>query len=173
MEIIPEDLVIETWQEVSEFTAERARAEMTRVSKIQPNLVAFMVEFTQDLEPEVTELALFWFFNVYRMFQKGVRKPLIQVDHEIIVDCYESNETLIESLERAHERFVERIASVQLLNQPYVMKYVVEALFEDRQEKEDLELTEDDTGYLFLLLKTVVDALNKTTDAQQKLETDA
>ena len=173
MEIIPEDLVIETWQEVSEFTAERARAEMTRVSKIQPNLVAFMVEFTQDLEPEVTELALFWFFNVYRMFQKGVRKPLIQVDHEIIVDCYESNETLIESLERAHERFVERIASVQLLNQPYVMKYVVEALFEDRQEKEDVELTEEDTGYLFLLLKTVVDALNKTTDAQQKLETDA
>ena len=165
MEIIPEDLVIETWQEVSEFTAERARAEMTRVSKIQPNLVAFMVEFTQDLEPEVTELALFWFFNVYRMFQKGVRKPLIQVDHEIIVDCYESNETLIESLERAHERFVERIASVQLLDQPYVMKYVVEAFFEDRQEKEDVELTEDDTGYLFLLLKTVVDALNKTTDA--------
>ena len=48
MEIIPEDLVTESWQEVSEFTAERANAEMTRVSKIQPNLVAFMVEFTQD-----------------------------------------------------------------------------------------------------------------------------
>ncbi len=45
------------------------------------------------------------------------------------------------------------------------MKYVVETLFEDRQEKEDVELTEEDTGYLFLLLKTVVDALNKTTDA--------
>jgi hypothetical protein len=41
------------------------------------------------------------------------------------------------------------------------------------QEKEDVKLTEEDTGYLFLLLKTVVDALNKTTDAQQKLETDA
>lgn len=165
MEIIPEDLVTETWQEVSEFTAERANAEMTRVSKIQPNLVAFMVEFTQDLEPDVTELALYWFFNVYIMFQKGMRKPFKQVAHEIIVECYESNETLIESLERTHERFVERIASVQLLDQPYVMKYVVETLFEDRQEKEDVELTEEDTGYLFLLLKTVVDALNKTTDA--------
>ena len=99
------------------------------------------------------------------MFQKSMRKPLKQVTHEIIVECYESNETLIESLERTHERFVERIASVQLLDQPYVMKYVVEALFEDRQEKEDVELTEEDTGYLFLLLKTVVDALNKTTDA--------
>ena len=104
MEIIPEDLVTETWQEVSEFTAERANAEMTRVSKIQPNLVAFMVEFTQDLEPDVTELALYWFFNVYRMFQKSMRKPLKQVAHEIIVECYESNETLIESLERICRR---------------------------------------------------------------------
>jgi len=165
MEIIPEDLVTEIWQEVSEFTTERAHSEVTRVSKIQPNLLAFMLEFTQDLEPDVAELALYWFFNVYRMFQKSMRKPLKQVTHEIIVECYESNETLIESLERTHERFVERIASVQLLNQPYVMKYVVETLFEDRQEKEDVELTEEDTGYLFLLLKTVVDALNKTTDA--------
>ena len=165
MEIIPEYLVTEIWQEVSEFTDERAHSEVTRVSKIQPNLLAFMLEFTQDLEPDVAELALYWFFNVYRMFQKSMRKPLKQVTHEIIVACYESNETLIESLEKTHERFVERIASVQLLDQPYVMKYVVEALFEDRQEKEDVVLTEEDTGYLFLLLKTVVDALNKTTDA--------
>ena len=165
MEIIPEDLVAETWQEVSEFTAERAHAEMTRVSRIQPHLVAFMVEFTRDLEPDVAELALYWFFNVYRMFQKSMRKPIKQVTHEIVVECYESNETLIDSLERTHERFVERIASVQLLDQPYVMKYVVEALFEERQEKDDVELAEEDTGYLFLLLKTVVDALNTTTDA--------
>jgi len=70
MEIIPEDLVTETWQEISGFTAERAKTEMTRVSKIQPNLLAFMVEFTQDLEPDVAELALYLFFNVYKMFQK-------------------------------------------------------------------------------------------------------
>jgi len=37
------------------------------------------------------------------------------------------------------------------------------SFFEDRQEKEDVEMTDEDTGYLFLLLKTVVDALNKTT----------
>ena len=164
MEIIPEDLVTKTWQEVSEFTDERAKTEITRVSKIQPNLLAFMVEFTQDLEPDVAELALYLFFNVYKMFQKSMRKPLKQVTHEIIVECYESNETLIKSLEKTHEKFVERIASVQLLDQPYVMKYAVEALFEDRQEIEDVELTEEDTGYLFLLLKTVVDALNKTTE---------
>lgn len=165
MEIIPEDSVTETAIEISEFSQERAHSEMTSLANIQPNLVAFMVEFTQDLEQEVSALALFWFFNVYRMFQKAFRRPLKQVSHDTIVECYESNETLIDSLENTHDRFVERIASIQLSDQPYVMQYMVESLFEQVDEKEGFELTEDDTGYLFLLLKTVVDALNKTTDA--------
>jgi len=165
MKIIPEDLVAETYEEVAGFTPEQAHSEMTAMSMTQPNLVAFMVEFTQDLELEVAELAMYCLFTVFRMFQKSIKKPLRQVSHETIVDCYESNETLINKLENTHERFIERIASTQLLNQPYVMKYIVEALFEDSQEDEDLELTEEDTGYLFLLLKTSVDALIKTFDA--------
>ncbi len=164
MEIISEDWVTETEQEISEFSQERAHREMTSLGNIQPNIVAFMVEFTQDLDPEVSALALFWFFNVYRMFQKCSRKPLKQVSHDTIVECYEYNEALIESLEGTHDRFVERVASVQLSGQPYVMRYVVESLFERGEEKEALELSEEDTGYLFLLLKTAVDALNKTTD---------
>ena len=165
MKIISEDLVTETYKEVAEFTGEQAYSEMTSVSTIQPNLVAFMLDFTQDLEPDAAELAMYCFFTVFRMFRKSIRKPFEQVSHETIVDCYESNETLIENLENTHERFIERVASVQLLDQPYVMKYIVEALFEDSQEDEDIELTEEDTGYLFLLLKTAVDALNKTIDA--------
>lgn len=164
MKIISKDLATETYKEVAEFTDEQAHSEMTRVNKIQPNLVAFMVEFTQDLEPEVAGLAMYCFFTVFRMFQKSMRKPLEQVSHQTIVDCYESNETLIESLENTHEKFIERIASVQLSDQPHVMKYIVDELFEDSQIDENIELTEENTGYLFLLLKTAVDALNSTFD---------
>ena len=42
------------------------------------------------------------------------------------------------------------------------MKYVVETLIEAPEGDEDpVELTEEDVGYLFLLLKTVVDLLDK------------
>ncbi len=44
MEIIPEYLVEETWLEVAKFEAERAHAEMVSVSRIQPILIAFMIE---------------------------------------------------------------------------------------------------------------------------------
>jgi len=66
----------------------------------------------------------------------------------------------MESLEGAHDKFLERIAEVQLAGQPYVMKYVVEAIMEDSEE-DPVELTEEDIGYLFLLLKTVVDLLDE------------
>ena len=45
------------------------------------------------------------------------------------------------------------------------MKYVVEALVETEEEDEELEdLTEEDKGLLFLVLKTVVELLNKATE---------
>jgi hypothetical protein len=162
---IPECLVSKTHKEVADFSIEQAHSGMTGVSEIQPNLVAFILEFTKDQKPDVAELAMYCFFVVFRMFQKGAGKPIEQVTHKTIVDCYESNETLIESLENTHQRFFERVASVQLLDQPHVMKYIVDALFEGSQEGEDLDLSEEDTGYLFILLKTVVDALNKTINA--------
>ncbi len=40
----------------------------------------------------------------------------------------------MESLEGAHEKFIARIANVQVSKQPYVMKYVLEALLEDACE---------------------------------------
>ncbi len=160
MKMIPEDLVVETYEEVAQFTIEQAHSEMIGMGKAQPDLVAFMVEFTRDVEVQVAEVAMYCLFTVYRMFKKSMKKPLRQVLHKTIVDCYEANETLINKLENTHERFIERIASVQLFDQPYVMKYIVEALFEDDQEDE--ALSEEDTGYLFLLLKTAADALNKT-----------
>ncbi len=67
----------------------------------------------------------------------------------------------MERLKGTHERFFERIARVQVSKQPYVMKYVVETLIEAPEEEDPVELTEEDVGYLFLLLKTVVDLLDE------------
>ena len=58
-------------------------------------------------------------------------------------------------------KYFERIARVQLSGQPYVLKYVVETLIEVPEEEDPIELTEEDVGFLFLLLKTVVDVIDK------------
>ena len=161
MDPIPEELVEETWQEVSSFASGRVIKEMGQVSKSQPELLAFMMEFVQDLDQEVKELAVYIFYVIFRLFQKSSRKRIEKISTESIIECYEKNEDLIQSLEGIHQKFLDRIARVQLSSQPYVMKYVVEALIEAPEEEDPVALTEEDTGFLFLLLKTVVDVLDK------------
>jgi hypothetical protein len=168
MNPISQELVDETWQAFAGFSPARARKESIKVNKNQPNLLAFMMEFTQDLDQEVQGLAIYMFYVVCRMFQKSSKKSLKRISPEEIINCYEKTERFIESLEGTHERFFERIAKVQLSEQPYVMKYVVEALMEAPEEEDPVILTEDDVGYLFLLFKTVVDLLDKAMRSSLK-----
>ncbi len=164
METISEKVVEETWHEVASFTPDQANKRMTDLSKNQPDLVGFVVEFTKLLDQEEMQLAVYMLFTVFRMFQKSFLKKIKPISSKEIIQCYESNEDLMKSLEGVHEKFLDRIASIQISSQPYVMKYVVDALMEASEEEDPVELNEEDKGYLFLILKTVTDLLNKATD---------
>jgi uncharacterized coiled-coil DUF342 family protein len=106
MEPIPEAIVEKTWQEVAGFSPDRAKKEMSQ---------------------EVRELAIYMFVVVYRMFQK-THGRIKRICSEEIIECYKHNESLMEKLEGFHERFLDRIASVQTSKQPHVVKYVADAL---------------------------------------------
>jgi hypothetical protein len=68
----------------------------------------------------------------------------------------------MERLQGAHEKFLDRIASVQTSRQPYVVNYVVDALTEEDDKGENaVSLTEEQKGFLYLLLKTVIDILDQ------------
>ena len=165
MEPLSEELVEETWQEFASFTPTQMNKEAKKVAMGQPDLLSFMVEFTEELDQEVKELAIYMFFVVNRIFARGYRKKIKKASPEEIIECYEKNEKLMESLEGAHDRFYERVASVQVSAQPYVIKYVVETLFEYPEEEDPIFISDEDVGFLFLLLKTAIDVLNKKADA--------
>ena len=164
MKPITEEFVEQIWHEVADYNPEQASKEMIKTGKAQPDLIAFMVEFTDDLDQEAKELALYLFFTIHRMFQKSHRKKIKPITAEEIISCYEQNEELMMSLEGVHDKFLDRIARIQLSKQPYVMKYVLEAFFERPDDEDPPALAEEDIGYLFLLLKTVIDLLDKATD---------
>ena len=90
--------------------------------------------------------------NRFQGFQKKAPTRLIK--------CYERNESLIERLEEAQEKFFDRVAMVQTSRQPYVVKYVVDALMDD-EGKDPVALTGEQKGFLFLVLKTVIDILDQ------------
>jgi hypothetical protein len=161
MEPISEKLVDKTWQEVASYSPIQANKKMQEMGKNQPELLAFLMALTEDLDPEVKELAIYIAFVVYRIFI-GSRSKIKKITSKEIIDCYEYNEDLMGRLEGAHEKFLDRIARVQVSKEPYVMKYVVDALIEESEEGDGVNLTDEDKVFLFLLLKTEVDLLDKT-----------
>ena len=161
MEPIPERIVEKTWQEVAGFSPDRAKKEMMKIGNSQSELLAFVAESAKEIGQEVRELAIYIFFVVYRMFQESHGK-IKKISSEEIIEYYEHNEDQIKKLEGAHDRFLDRIASVQTSRQPYVVKYVVDALMEEDEGGEAVALTDEQKGFLFLLLKTVIDALDQS-----------
>jgi hypothetical protein len=160
MKPIPEAIVEKTWQEVAGFSPDRAKKEMMKIGNSQPELLAFVTESSQEMDKAVKELAIYMFLVVYRMFQKTHGK-IEKISSEEIIKCYEHNEGQMERLEGAHEKFLDRIASVQTSKQPYVVNYVVDALMEEDDGEEAVALTEEQKGFLYILLKTVIDVLNR------------
>jgi hypothetical protein len=160
MELIPEEIVEKTWQEVAGFSPVKANKEMMKIGNNQPELLAFVMESSKEMGQEVRELAIYMFVVVYRMFQKA-HGEVKKISPEEIIKCYEHNEDLMERLKGAHNRFLDRIASTQTARQPYVVKYVVDALMEENDEGENaVSLTDEQKGFLFLLLKSVIDVLD-------------
>ena len=161
MKPIPEGVVEKTWQEVAGFSPDRAKKEMMKIGNNQSELLAFVTELTEEMDKAVRELAIYMFVVVHRMFQKAHGK-IKKISYEEIIECNEHNESLMERLEGAHEKFLDRIATVQTSRQPYVVKYVVDALMEDDEGEDAMALTEEQKGFLFLLLKTVIDVLDRS-----------
>jgi len=159
MDTLSEGFVEKTWQQVAAFTADRANKEMIAMGKNQPDLLAFLMAHTDDLQQEVKELAIYVAFVVYKMFLDSSGK-IPRISSKEIIARYKENTRFIESLEGVHEKFIDRIAGVQVSKQPYVMKYVLEALMEDAEE-DGIDLTEEDIGSLFLLFKTEIEVFDK------------
>ena len=161
MNPIPEKIVEKTWQKIAGFSPDRAKKEMMKIGTRQQELLTFVMESAKEMGQEVRELAIYMLLVVYRMFQEAHGK-IKKISSEEIIECYEHNEGLMERLEGAHEKFLDRVASVQTSRQPHVVKYVVDALMEENNEGEDaVALTDEQKGFLFLLLKTVIDVLDQ------------
>jgi hypothetical protein len=160
MELIPEAIVEKTWQEVAGFSPAKVKREMMKIVNTQPELLTFVEEFTKEWKREVGELAIYMFVVVYRMFQE-TQGRIQRISLQEIMECYEHNEGLMDRLVGINEKFLDRIATIQGAKQPYVVKYVADTIMEEQEGEDAVTFTDEERGLLFLLVKTVVDVLDR------------
>jgi len=160
--MLSEDLVTETWQEVAQYSEARARKEMARFGKYQPSLLAFVAAMVEDLSEDAQEMAIYILFVVHRMFEKGFGK-VRQVSQQMIEEQHEANVDLLEEHVESDDATLGGVAAEVSSDQPHVFRYVLEALMEGDEEDSDAPaLSEEESGTLFLVFKTVVDVLDRS-----------
>ncbi|MBZ0155930.1 MAG: hypothetical protein K8I29_06910 [Alphaproteobacteria bacterium] len=158
MESISEEMVEKVWKEVAVMDPAQGNREMVALSKSQPDLLAFLVHATDDIDPAVAELAVFMAFVVYKMFQQG--GDFEKVTAEELIELHNSNVALMEDLAGGGGSFAETVGKVEIPTQLHVMRCVVEMILDAPDTEDPLELSDEEALYLFFLLKTVVEALD-------------
>ena len=157
-DMIPETLVEATWEEVSSLTDTSASREMDRVAQSQPALLAYVFADTEALSHEVHELAIYMFFVILRMYEKHFGPRLTRLEPQDIEKARKRLEETMDRLIEVDRQDPSRESIIAGEKQPHVMRYVAECLFEPGED--EIELSEEERGALFLTLKTVIDAMN-------------
>ena len=134
---------------------------MEQAATRQPALLAYVMASTAHSRAAVQEMAVYLYYVILQIFERGVSRRLGSISTSVIDQISKRNESTLDKLAGADERFLERAAQVQAETQPYVVRYLAEALLEDQ----DSDLTENEEGLVFLTLKTVVDALDEAGSA--------
>ena len=168
MECISEEMVEQTWQTIAQLEPDSAAQQMMSFATAQPHLLGFVTTLLEDLEDESRELGTYLMFVVYKMFENSATAAIPMMEPAEIKKQYEANQEFLLGIDTEDEQVMEEMAYLESSKQPWVFRYVTEALLEEDEddvpEEEQLSLTEEDFGEIFLVLKTVIDVLDTATN---------
>ncbi|HOP85281.1 MAG TPA: hypothetical protein PLM71_05935 [Syntrophorhabdaceae bacterium] len=159
---ISEEIVVKTYMDVAGFAPHKIQREMEKLNKDQPDLFYFVLTSLEEMDEDVRDLGIYLFFVVYMMFKKAYKK-INRVTFDDIDETYDYNLKILDTIEHGDENALMDFAEKEMVKQPYVMKYITEALMEEDDEYDEISLKADDKGFLFLFLKTITDILDKNT----------
>lgn len=162
METISARTVEKTWRRMSTMSPEGFPQIIDKLSSEQPAVLVYLLASGEDLfNLDERELLLYLGVVVWQIMAQGSTE-LREVTDETLDAVEDANLGMLEYLEDETEAdFVETVEKIYTnYNQPEVLRYVVEALWEE--EEEDAEIREEMKGMIFLFLKTVIDALDKS-----------
>ena len=163
MECISEETVDLTWQTIAAMPPQDAAEAMFEFSQAQPNLLGFVMAFADDLETDAQELSTYILFVVYSMFMKSATAEIPMITEDQIRTQYEATQDLLGRLHDSDDPAEDM--DVVIENQPWVYRYVTEALLEQNDDPADhVEISEEEFGEIVMMMKTVIDVVDVATN---------
>ncbi|MGE0633925.1 MAG: hypothetical protein AB7O96_16040 [Pseudobdellovibrionaceae bacterium] len=134
--------------------------------KKQGDLAEYILAMTEDLGEEAHGLAFYLGIVIWSCYDRYFQGNLKKINDKTILKIHEKFESELDKLEFVDERFIEkRIKNKSDYTQPSILKYIVEALFEN--DDEELNLTSDQQGMIFIILSTQMKCLDQAALAKE------
>jgi len=159
MKIISDDVIEQVLDDQGELDFMGVERLIAQMSREQPSILAYLMASNEEhYNFEEKQLLLFLGVNIMQMMKKG-HGNVEQVSMDAIEDAQHSNIKMFEYLEEENPKDFEETAALifKEYNQKNVLRYIVEALFDDPDDS----IRSDRKGLLFFDLKTILDCLDQ------------
>lgn len=162
MLLIENETVESVWQQVAGYDAEQASQGMDELRDSQAELIEYVLVTLDGMGEETLEIAIYVMYVVCSIFERANNGKLKQVTNDEILAVHQSNQQLRLTPKPSARTFHEKYGTLEQIRQPYVTTYVIDALVGDEEGEDAVELTPNQTGSAYLILRTVIDVLDMT-----------
>jgi hypothetical protein len=158
--VVPCAVVDQVAEELRGLSRERdVVRRANRFIRAQPALAAYTLASIEEM-PVAAGESIFWHcFAVWTIFQRAFGDAIPELQPEQVTAAENEVTRELERVAPMHNRLLERrLLSGPLSGQPFVMRYLVQALFEEFEEGDEADQIRQ--GEAFLVLLSVLQALD-------------
>ena len=183
---ISEKAIDEAILHINRMDDDQIPATLEKIGTGQPDLLAFVISFTQDFEEQAQGQALFLFSVIYRAFETSMTRRPGRIKDGRILKRLEQNEAQVELVDP--ESLMASAYRDDALRQEHLFFFLMSALYGDSEDFDDdafdngeddmdddeelidesesddddtvIPLTEKDKTLIFIMLKTVIEVMD-------------
>lgn len=159
MRAIDQSLVDEVWREITAYPPGRQEDEARQFLERQPHAAAFCQVVTKEFDPTVQKVALGLAFLLFKILEASLGAPFPPVARRRIEEAYEATAEWLDQWEGADPRiFLRSVQGGGEFPHPNLIQYLLTTFYGGDPESVDYD--QEVKASLFLLLKTLSDALD-------------
>jgi hypothetical protein len=158
--MVTSESVEKACSEVGDYTDDFMVSEFDRFFRAQPAVCEFIVELTHESGHKIQELTLFLSYMIFKAIEIERTGVVDVIRPEGIEAAYRETESWMTQVSQAEGDELQSAiaASLQRDTEPHLLQYIVSELNEPMED--GAELTDEEKGEVFFLLKTIISSLN-------------
>jgi hypothetical protein len=158
--LVSAELAESTWRRVGTLGPAAIRALQERCDDFQPELCGFVTAVVYEMGEKPSALVSYVTLVLCEMFRAAPVRSFKKVGERGILKAWDASQDAVAELAERDPGELDAAVFAGLTDEPHALRYVIQALIEDDDEGDGVELSEEQFWEAFAVLKAVIDLLH-------------